>query len=209
MSERQPVRGGMRITEPMTVSGPEERDVTRKWLGTVDEAKRFVRTKGFINPKQPGEQPVEISADMLIGSTPEQYAEIFVTYLRWYNYTTPIKAEIESTLLGISNGMEDLVLEIRSTLRTANEDSLVKLSDKELKERIEEDVRIRALKLEQQRQKQMLELIDSQLKVISKNMSVVSRLQEERKVEFTGERRDSNIRRPQPQGEQHTRFRGK
>lgn len=204
---REPARtgGGLRLQAPPVVSEKKEIDITKKWTSTYDRVEEKMEGLGFEEPSQPNHSPDAITAKMLIDSTPEKFAELLTQRLAWYTYTTPLMAEVEARLLGYHNAIEEITVTVRAGLKSmrADKETPFKMTDKEIKEHVEEDLRIRNLKFEMQEWQQLKIRIEAQLKIISKNMQVISRMQNERNNELSGEKRDHNIRN----SERHRRFR--
>jgi hypothetical protein len=189
------VRGALNLDKTPGMSDKKEADITDKWLDVADEVGRELEGKGFHIPPKPDFSPDPVTAKALIGSSPEEYAEIYTSYLRWYNYATPLKAQVEAELLGYNAAIEELAVTTRQEVKALRPDKGAgKAAEKEIKEAVEENPSIRELKFRRLKWQEMLIRIDAQLKIISKNMAVISRVQEERQTEFTGERRDSNVR---------------
>lgn len=203
---REPARsgGGLRLSKPPAVSEKEEVDITNKWLKTYDKVEKKMAQLGFSEPDKPENPSEAITAKMLIDSTPEQFAELLTQRLAWYTYTTPIMAELEARLLGYDNAIEELTVKVRADFKVLRENTPgLKMTDKEIKERVDEDPGIRDMKFQKQEWQQLKIRVEAQLKVISKDMSVVSRMQNERGNEMTGEKRDHNMR------QRHGRFQGR
>lgn len=206
MTGRQPVRGGLRITSPLAISDREEEQIRDKWTAITDEVLNELEEKGFGVPAKPDFSPELLTHENLIGTSPEDYAKLYTEHLRWYNYAAPFMAQIKARLSGIRTALKDEETAIRDKMRETNKAAgRGKMTEQEIKDKVWLDPRYQDLLLQEEKYSQMKEVMSAQMDIMDRNMKLISRIEEERKVEFSGERRAGNMGR----SPQQSRFRGR
>jgi len=195
----------MRIKEPVAMSDHEEKAIRNKWTAVIDDAKGELNTKGFFVPEKPDFSPELLTKDNLIGTSPEAYAKLYTEHLHWYNYAAPYMAEIRATLSGTKTALNDMETTIRDGIRRTSISKEDKLTVQELKDVVWLDPRYQELQLLHQKYEQMKDMMSAHMDIMDRNMKLISRIEEERKVEFSGERRSGNVGHSRP----NDRFRGR
>ncbi len=111
----------------------------------------------------------------------QDYSKTYVEHLAWYNYVAELVAAIRATLTQIENEMEDIASKMREDERAkAGKAPAVNA----MKDLIEQTPRYRELKIEAQRFDQKKRLTEGKLDTMDRNLKLLSRQVEIKRVEF-------------------------
>jgi hypothetical protein len=191
--------GGLIVPVGLGVARSKLREIINRFT-TQEQVLADLANAGIHNPKQPEFQLPEVTVDALTGDS-RSYTELFAKQLAWFNYLTQAYAVAKIALLEATNIVTLVENMIRDSL--VEENKLLpkeqKMSAKELEAKIlTHPDYIEALH-ELQIMTQYKIRLEAQVEVADRNMKVISREVEIKKIESEGAAREHNIgnmRRP-------------
>lgn len=177
---------GLRLPEESSLglSDTEVEAHNERWQ-TLDEAEITLTRLQMMPISMPTQSQPQLDARLLDTSDPKAYSERFVSALAWhsffidrYNAALLDYRQIDNTL----NDLKSVLTEEQQQKKRATEDKKKKLSDTAIKSVVENDPRVRELKLEVQKRNQLVVLIEGRMKHFSKVEKMMSRYIEMIKV---------------------------
>lgn len=174
----------------------KERAAARSAYETLEDVEKFLAARGFVVPVAPPPYPQpEVSADQLTTDFNRDYTTLFAQQLGWVNYTGPILARVKAALIQLENAISDIETRIRIDLRAKNKllSREERLSEQDIADTIQQDPDHKILSIERQKFDQQRLLLDSFLDRMERNMKVISRQIELRKLEMGGEVHENNM----------------
>lgn len=191
--KRQPkYSGGIKIDRPVGVSDETEEKIVRRWTELFDEAADDIESRGFTIPNKPNFSAEPLSKENLIGTSSDEFADLYSRHLAWYQYAIPYMAEIRARILGFDTAVKDISRAIKKELRAMVE-TRGKMTKEEIEDAVWDDARHKELQRDLLVWKQKKELLASHIDIMDRNMRLISRLVEERRVDDGGSRRESNV----------------
>ncbi len=184
----------------------QQHQIQQVW-DTIGEVEKELAQRGLIpmNPP-PFAYPGFITPDQLTQALNADYTTLYAQHLAWYNYTAQLLARVKAFLLGVANEMTDIETTIRKDLRDKNREleREKKYSIDDIKDAVQLNDRYRSLAIRQQQFEQNKIEIDSHLDCMDRNLKVISRQVEIRRVEQEADRTESAM----PHRGREVRYRG-
>ena len=176
---------------------------SKKMFSTMEQSDEYARRVGAVTGSKPIEAIPSVTAEMLSDADPRTYSAHYAQQLAWYNYLTPILAELKGDLLQAENTLEMIGARIKRGLYDQNK--VVHKSEKMTADEIDveikndPDYRDALIRVQELSQKKLL--IDAAVSNVERNLKVVSRQVEIRKLEFDSSNREGGV-----QGVRHGRI---
>lgn len=193
--ERTPaVSGGLQTPTSIGISMTELEQILVKF-DTQGSVEADLKTMGLTEPPKPLFELPEITPEMLSTTDDREYTTVYAQQLSWQNYVSPILAKVTSGLLQAENQMKLVGARIKKRLREQN-----KLRTKEDKLK-EDDIEVEVLNdpiyqeamLEAQKLKQYKLSLETCHEIAGRNMRVISRQIEIRKLSVEEQQRENNL----------------
>lgn len=193
---REPSTGGLIVPPGLGAARSALREIFARFA-TSDRVLDDLEKSGIKDPVKPQFDLPEVTVDALTTTNSRDYAELFAKQLAWFNYLTQTHAlskimllEAENILDLVENAIKDALLE-ENKLR----DKAEKMSAGEIatKVKVHPDY-VEALEKAQEVKQYKLRL-DAHVDVADRNMKVISREVEMKKIEAEGAARESSIGR--------------
>jgi hypothetical protein len=117
----------------------------------------------------------EITVEVLRGLNDDQYMEVYNAHDAWNSYIGETVSQVQNIILQLENEMDDLAMHIEQNCKTAAKGDSKKASAEDIKLTIKVHPRHRWLKLELQKQQQMLNRLSARQKTLSRAERLLSR----------------------------------
>ena len=170
------------------VSASEQQAIRAKW-NTLEEIEEELAGKGLVAMERPPfEYPGAVTPDQLTTQNNQEYSTLYAQHLGWYNFVALTLARVKAMLLQINNEMDDIEVRIRKELKDQNK-RLAKderFNEKDISDSVSSDQRYKELTLEKQRFDQKKLEYDAYLDNMDRNLKVISRQVEIRRLEHEG-----------------------
>ena len=207
---RDPHTGaGLSLPKDVGVSESTAKEIEDRWntIGGVDDK---LRALGIHANNIPDVVCPVVTAEALTTPDANQYTVTYASQLRWYNYAIRILADVKALKLQVDNEMNDIESTKRTLYRELDEGKKdkEKMSATEMKDRINQDAHYKGLKLQSQELEQHEIKVKAWAESLERNLAVVSRQIELRKIELQGGGREGNIPNAQRSGAWHPRQNG-
>lgn len=196
MEDRQPqTRGGLgTLPRNVGLSQEDVKKASTAWK-TFEKVEAHLKERGFIPPDQPSFPRPTITPEQLTTVINKDYTMLYSHHLAWFNYTSPILAQVKSMLIQTRNEMKDIETKIRKDLRLKNK-TLPKderFNEKEIADEVWSDPAYKILTREEQKYEQTKLQLESYLEVTEGTLKVISRQVEIRKLELDGSRAEGSM----------------
>lgn len=207
---REPHTGpGLSLPKDVGVSESTAKEVEDRW-NTINRVNKKLQELGMQANEEPEISCPNVTAEALTTPDAQQYTVIYTAQLRWYNYSIRMLAGVKALKLQVDNEMSDIESERRTMFRELDEGKKdkEKMSATEMKDRINQDPHYRGLKMQAQELEQHEIHVKAWAESLERNLAVVSRQIELRKLEMQGGGREANIPNAQRRGEWGGRHNG-
>ena len=190
--------GGLVVPTNIGLSADEVRTLLSRFA-TLDRVQENLKKMGLeVDSNRPSSAPTPITAEVLNDTNSREYNRVYAEQLAWYNYLTPLYAQAKSALLQAQNQLD--LVEAAETKRIIDINknktkSEGKLTAAEIKTEVLNDGTYQETLLEVQQCKQHELQLAAYLEVVDRNMKVVSRAIEVKRIEFDGNNREANLGR--------------
>lgn len=194
MDENQSVGGGLHIPKDMGVAESASEE-SRQFWNTIDSVNEQLRGWGLPDNEAPHLECPAVTAELLTTTDINAYTVLYVSQLRWYNYTTQLLASIRSAKVQIENELEDIKVKTRIKYRKQNHGLArnEKTSKEDIDDIAESDPYYRDLKKNWQITEQYRLQTEAWSEGLDRNLRTISRQIENRKVEGDSGRREANL----------------
>lgn len=162
-----------------------EREVTDYW-NTIDDVMIEVMKEGFKIMDMPAYGCPHLDPSILTNISPDKYAVITLQLESWQSYTESTMAAIRGGILECENEISDLEAAMRTGIRQeAKQTGEKKPAEDVIKDTVLCNPRRREVVHRHQMLKQKFELIESHYKKLGRELKILSRWIEMRKMEMT------------------------
>jgi hypothetical protein len=204
--ERTPSTGGLATPVSLGVSMTELEAILEKF-NTQPSVDEDLKKMGLHKPSQPNTTLAEVTGEMLSTTDERAYTDMYANQLAWFNYLTPTLAEIISGLLQAENQMKLIDARIRKRLKETNKlrPKEERLKEAEMDVEVLDDPIYQEALLEAQKLKQYKLSLEAISDIASRNMKVISRQIEIRRLALEGQFGENGMRnriQPRPMGGQ-------
>lgn len=196
MNVRTPTTGGLQIPQGLG-AGKSKLDMLMEKFSTIPAIEQELTRLGIHDMPQPQVALPAVTAEVLMTPDSRAYTTLYAEQLGWFNYLAPILSRIEVNLLQAENIFTLIEAEIKDAIYEQNKmlEKKEKMSESEVKNKVLIHPYYQDCLLEVQRYKQFKDRIDTQAKIASRNMTVISRQVEIRRQEIEGGQRENNMPR--------------
>jgi hypothetical protein len=191
---RTPATGGLQAPISIGISMTELEAILEKF-NTQPAVEEDLKKMGLQNPSQPQFGLEEITPELLTTTDDKEYTTMYSHQLSWFNYLTPILANVTSGLLQAENQMKLVDAAIRKRLKEQNKlrSKEEKLKDGDIDLEVLNDVIYQEAMLEAQRLKQYKLSLEAMTDIAGRNMKVISRQVEIRRITLDGQLMEGGI----------------
>jgi len=186
--------GGLQIPQGLGVEGTKLAELKNTFTTNV-EVEQYLRQLGIHDQMQPNFELPMVTVEVLTTTNSSEYTSLYARQLAWYNYLTPLLANVTVRLLQAKNILDVVEAEIKEGI--SKENKILPKGDKMTVSEINTKVTIHpsyqdAL-LEVQKMTQYKARINAMAEVAERNMTVISRQVEIRRQEIEGNQREGGI----------------
>lgn len=203
MIQRTPSnQGGLVIREGIGISQSETGKVMSKF-DTMPIVERDLSDMGLKDKHKPTFDIPEITAEVLNTTDNRDYTRIYAEQLAWFNYLAPLYAEVRSRLLQAENQRELVEANIKKGLLDIGKEGVrgpKKPTAEEIRIEVLNDPTYQEIMLETQYRTQQKYQLDAWVEIIERNLRVISRQVEIKKIEIGGHQSESGIPQRTPYG---------
>lgn len=194
--ERTPATGGLAAPTSLGISMTELEAILSKF-DTQNAVEQDLKHMGLTDEKKPAFELPEITPEALTTTDNTQYTTLYSQQLAWQNYLSPIVAKVCSGLLQAENQMVLIEAAIEKRLKAQNKlrTKEEKLDKNDIKNEVLNDPIYQEAMLEAQRLKQYKLRLEAMTEIAGRNLRVISRQIELKKMEFDENNRETNINR--------------
>lgn len=187
--------GGISIPTAIGISTGELSGILQKF-STLKAVEEHLLEMGF--PRD-GAMPKytipAVTAELLNEVDSKEYSTAYAHQLGWFTSVAPIMATVKSAYLQAQNQLDIVEATIKKGLYERRSHGANKMSEKEMEIHIITDPTYQDALLEVQQQKQHLNKIETYLEIIERNMRVLSRQIEMKRIDVEGHLRENNAGR--------------
>lgn len=186
--------GGLHIPQGLGATEQKLEDIAQRF-NTREGVDRFLAEWGLQYPGRPQFALPPVTAEALTSADSRSYTMLYAQQLAWYNYLTPMLASIEVEVLQAENTLDLIDAEIKDAISEQNKTlpDKQRLSATEIKTKVYVHPAYQNALLRFQTMKQYQKQVKAVTDVAERNMAVISRQVEIRKMEFEGGKREGNI----------------
>lgn len=194
-TNKKPPHRGLTVPTNISLSRTEVNALLERFA-TLSEVEKVLAERGF--PTQ-SDRPVYsipvITAEVLNDIDSRAYNEVYAQQLGWYNYITPLYADAKAALLQAQNQLDLVEASVTKRIMEVNKTKTKteKLTAAEVKVEVAVDPIYQDALLEVQHRKQHELKLGAFVDIVERNMRVVSRVIEMKKIEFDSNNRESNM----------------
>lgn len=170
-------------------SGPADeniREMNALW-STYDEIETQLQGLGIMPLAAPLIAMPTITPDVLRGYNDEQYMEVYNAHDAWNSYICETISQVQNIILQIENEIDDLATFVEDNIKKAGRGDTKKPTADEIKFCIKSHPRVRYLKLELQKNKQLESRLEARQKTLARAEKLLSR-----NIELIKAKRESN-----------------
>lgn len=195
----QQPHGGLRLPSVVPgVGASKEREINARWQVYEKVLDYLSMEVGIVSPVEPKSAYPELGTDELTTADSHAYTDTFAKLSSWFGYLTEVKARHDAKLLGIKAEMEDIETTIRERLRKTNSRETAKGKPKppsalEMSDAIAKDTRYTELAVDRLFQEEVLLILNARIEKCERELRLISRQVEIRRLDFEQANRGSNI----------------
>lgn len=196
--ERQP-HGGLRLPSRVPgIGASKEKEINERWR-IYDRVLEYLSMEvGIVAPVEPRSAYPELGTEELTTADSHAYTDTFAKLSQWFGYLTEVKARHDAKLLGIKAEMDDIETTIRDRLRNTKSRETAKGKPKppsalEMSDAIAKDTRYMELSVEKLFQEEVLLILNARIEKCERELRLISRQVEIRRLDFDLATRNSNI----------------
>lgn len=191
-----PPMGGLQVPKNIGISSKEMTDILTTF-STQEEVEKGLAEMGIVDKPKPLFGIDDITAEILTTTDSREYTTVYARQLAWYNYISPIYAKACSGLIEAENKLTLIEANIRKVVIETNklrakED---RLNAEGINTEVLNDETYQGVLLEVQKMKQYKLRLEAFMENVGRNMKVLSRQVEIKKVEIEGNQREGNLGR--------------
>jgi hypothetical protein len=117
----------------------------------------------------------EVTVELLRGLNDSQYMEVYNAHDAWNSFVTETMSQVQNIILQIENEIDDIAIHLEEQLKATAKMEGKKPTTDDIKWTIKSHPRIRFLKIELQRQKQLESRLTARQKTLSRAERLLSR----------------------------------
>ena len=176
---------GLRVPSAVGLGVAAHRAVEVEW-DTLESAQAWLNGKGVsLAIKIPVMPEPTVTHVLLTGTDSAAYTEMYVGLNHWWGFYAEVLASVKVDLLQYENMIQVLEAQTRNQLREENnaKAKTERMTAVEIADRVLLDPTIRPIRIEAQRAQQKATLIQAKLETVERNLKLVSRQVEIRRLD--------------------------
>lgn len=186
--------GGLQIPQGLGVPKTKLTEL-RDMFTTNEEVEQYLRQLGVHDQAQPNFELPVVTVEALTTTNSNEYSALFARQLAWYNYLTPLLANVTVRLLQAKNILDVVEAEIKEGINNENKHLPKKerMGVSEVNTKVTIHPSYQEALLEVQKMTQYKARISAMAEVAERNMAVISRQVEIRRQEIEGNQREGSM----------------
>lgn len=189
--------GGLAVPSNIGV-GSQELQVILSRFQTLGGVESDLQHQGISMALDPPQFPLpRITAEILSNINTSDYTRVYSEVLAWFNFITPLHAQVRAALVESENKLSIVEETMRKRLRQQNRlvSKEARQPNDEITSEVITDPTYQNILLEVQVQKQRKLELEAYVEICERNMRVISRQVEIKKIEMGGNDREGNLNR--------------
>lgn len=186
--------GGLQLPRSVGISSKDLEEIATKF-NTLEEVEAEIASKGLTPRERPAFELPDITPELLTTPDAQQYSVFYAQHLAWRNYIMPQLASASSLLSQAKTQLKLVEQKMRADLQRTNNmlEKKDRLSAAEIETEIETDPTRIEILLVVQKAQQSKATLDAYFEIADKNLAVISRQVEIRKLDIEKNLRGENF----------------
>lgn len=186
--------GGLQIPQGLGAAKTKLVEL-RDMFTTTNEVEQYLRQLGVHDQAQPTFELPVVTVEALTTTNSNEYTSLYARQLAWYNYLTPLLANVAVRLLQAKNILDVVEAEIKEGINVENKQlpKNEKMTVSEVNTKVTIHPSYQEALLEVQKMTQYKARIGAMAEVAERNMTVISRQVEIRRQEIEGNQREGSM----------------
>lgn len=155
-------------------SDQQQEELNYRW-NTYQQTEDHLVRSNILPLQSPMVAMPEITVEVLRGLNDDQYMEVYNAHDAWNSYIGETMSQVQNIILQVENEMEDLAIHVEENMKKTAKVEGKKPSAEEVKFGIKSYPRYRWLKLELQKNQQILNRLSARQKTLSRAERLLSR----------------------------------
>lgn len=169
-------------------SDQQQEELNQRWNTYHLIEAHLAQAWGIQPPVPPVVIVPQVTVEILRGQNDDQYMETYNALAAWDNFIGETISQVQNIINQLNNEMDDLAVHVESNLKTTTKVEGKKPSAEDIKFTIKVHPRHRYLKLELQKNEQILTRLEARQKSLSRSERLLSR-----NIELIKSTRDANL----------------